>query len=211
MPLFGSTTESVIFPTATPRVVIATTVGISLATLFAGSNYALSSIALPALLLPTPTPGTYRPSASLTASQTTDEQTEKAGASPAHLARQWQKLHQLGQFSLPLTAIGSASAYLIACFSIPDTLKTQRTLYITATILAVSVAPFTRLVMKGTDEELHLRADAATEDNESTEEEGAMGEGYHTQGLIKYWGSLILWRASLPAASVVAAVTAMVW
>lgn len=100
---------------------------------------------------------------------------------------------------------------MIAGFSIPDSLKTQRTLYITAAILSVSVAPFTRLVMKGTDDELHLRADAATEDNESTEEEGKMGEGYQTQGLMKYWGGLILWRASLPAASVIAAVTAMVW
>jgi hypothetical protein len=211
MPIFGTATESVIFPTATPRVVISTTIGISLATLFAGSNYALSAIALPSLLLPAPTPGTYRPSASILAAQTPDEQTQKAGTTPAHLARQWQKLHQLGQFSLPLTAIGSASAYLLAGFSIPDTLKTQRTLYITAAILAVSVAPFTRLVMKSTDDELHLRANAATEDNEATEEEGAMGEGYQTQGLMKYWGGLLLWRASLPAASVVAAVTAMVW
>ena len=65
--------------------------------------------------------------------------------------------------------------------------------------------------MKSTDDELHLRANAATEDNEATEEEGKMGEGYQTQGLMKYWGGLLLWRASLPAASVVAAVTAMVW
>jgi Domain of unknown function (DUF1772) len=211
MPIFGTATESIIFPTATPRVVIVTTVGISLAALFAGSNYALSSIALPAILLPAPKPGTYRPSASIVSAQTPGEQTQKAGTTPAHLARQWQKLHQLGQFSLPLTAIGSSTAYLVACFSIPETLKTQRSLYIAAAILSVSVAPFTRLVMKSTDDELHLRADAATEDDEATEEEGNMGEGYQTQGLMKCWGGLILWRASLPAAGVVAAVTAMVW
>ena len=100
---------------------------------------------------------------------------------------------------------------MIAAFSIPDNLKTQRTLYVTAALLSVAVAPFTRLVMKGTDDELHLRANAATEDNESTEEEGKMGEAYQTGGLMKYWSGLIMWRATLPLASVVAAVTAMVW
>jgi hypothetical protein len=176
---------------------------------FAGSNYALSAIAMPSLLLPAPRPGTYRPSASLVTSETRDEQNEKPGTTPAHLARQWQKLHQLGQFSLPLTAVGSASAYLFAALSIPETMRQQRSLYVIAAVLSVAVAPFTRLVMKSTDDELLLRANAATEDNEATEEEGKMGEGYQTGGLMKYWSGLILWRASLPAAGVVAAIAAM--
>lgn len=211
MSLFGKAApEMVIFPTATPRVVIATSVGISLAALFAGGDYALTSIALPSLLLPAPTPGTFRPSASLVASETTDGEVQQAGATPAHLARQWQKVHQLSKTSLTVTTMGSAAAYLVAAFSIPDNLKTQRALYITAAVCAISVAPYTRLIMKSTDDELHLRADGATQDNEATEEEGTMGEGYQTQGLIKYWGRLLLWRASLPVAGIAAAVYASV-
>lgn len=106
--------------------------------------------------------------------------------------------------------MGSAAAYLIAAFSIPDNLKTQRAFYITAAVCAISVAPFTRLIMKATDDELHLRADSATEDNEATEEEGKMGEGYQTQGLIKYWGGLLLWRASLSVAGIGCAIYASV-
>jgi hypothetical protein len=53
-----------------------------------------------------------------------------------------------------ITAIALATAHLVACFRIPDTLKTQRSLYTTAAaILAVSVTPFTSLVMKDTVDE----------------------------------------------------------
>ena len=113
-----------------------------------------------------------------------------------------------------MVALGAFGSYLYAYAQLPENMSTQRTLFVMAAALSVSVAPFTYLVMQGTQTELHLRADAATKDGESEEahpENIAIGEQYQTQGLIKYWGGLNSMRATLPLASIACAVSALVY
>jgi len=122
---------------------------------------------------------------------------------------------KLGQTTLPVAAMGSAGAFIFAVLQLPEKgLTAQKNLYITAATLVVMIAPFTRLLMKGTDDELQLRADAATKDGEneiSHPDSAVMGEAYQTQGLMTYWGSLNVVRANLSLASIACAAAALVW
>ena len=113
---------------------------------------------------------------------------------------------------------GASTLSFLYCLSmIPQTARTRQYYYIAAAMLAATPAPFTYLVMKNTNGELHRRATRAEEEGIADVTypdlvEGMQGgiEGYKIEELVAWWGRLNLMRASLPAMAAVCGTMALV-
>jgi len=167
----------------------ATTVGISFCSAFIAGNCALTYIGLPALLLPPPA------SALPESSDAPLSGVVKPATNAPQLARQWQKIYNIGARAGPGDAAISAAAFLYAFQLLPSHATLPRRLYLAAAVLSTLVAPFTWTVMKKTNGELHRRANAATlgRDEEAGPKKDAREgtvESYPTADLIRWWGTL---------------------
>ena len=76
--------------------------------------------------------------------------------------------------------------------------RSSRILFLLAAALNLSIIPFTLGVMAKTNNELIRRANAATEGlDASPMEKGTGVEKYQTPELVRWWGTLNVYRASL--------------
>ena len=182
-----------------PRLIIASCTSLALTGAFAGVSWGLTYIALPGLLLPSP-----KSSASGSQPATTT----------AHLARQSQKIYDIGAAVGPAVGVVSASSFIYASTLLPAAATVPRSLFIAAAVLNVSVAPFTFAVMARTNNELHRRAAAAEKgEDENLGRKGAKSgsvESYDTSKLIEWWGVLNAMRGWIQVGAIACATTALV-
>jgi Domain of unknown function (DUF1772) len=202
---------------ATPNILAATTLGIGLSGIFSGANLALSYIAIPGLLLPP---------AQANLEQKT---TARPATSPAQLARQWRVVYLLGKATLPFAALASCFCFLYVAWNLPtvpspfaaaggEKQKLKWAFYAAAG-LAISIAPFTLIIMEKTNSALEGRAskaDATTEsDDLDNSEPGIKGnkkgtDVESTEDLMRWWAVLAFVRAGLPLAAIMTVVGGLV-
>lgn len=114
------------------------------------------------------------------------------------------RAHRWGQGSAILSSVAFASASYLQ-----ETVSRKKGLYAAAALAAVSVIPWTLLVIMPTNDELHRRADAqVTAAMEEKESEVPKGDGRDILDLIKFWVSCNNTRASLALIATVAGVAA---
>lgn len=189
-----------------PKFLAATAVGITLSAFFIGGNLALSTVSIPALLLP---PTSDAKSTSKSAPSTAD----------AQLARQWCFTYDNAKAEAIPLIVGGALSLGYAAFLLPPFLAAQRYLYVSSATLFVLVMPYTLTVMHPTNLELMRRA-ADGEAVAEVQEGDVTGagrlttkgvKGQRTADLIRQWAMLNIGRASLPLLSIGCVVTALVW
>jgi len=193
---------------AQPRFLAATAVGIALSSCFVGMGLSLSYIVVPTVLLP----------ASSTSTEGTTSSSKPCTSTP-QLARQWRAVYDLGKAAALPIIFGSALSYGYAAFQLPDTLQTQRYLFIASATLSLLIPPYTLTMMQTTNTVLMQRAEAADAMKEIGEDDvtevgmpTASGlDGQRTEDLLKSWASLNVGRNALPVLSIACAITALVW
>lgn len=162
-------------------------VGVVGSTAFTSANFALSLIAVPALLLTTP-------------KSLPDADSAKQIA--RHHARQWQTIYNLGHRAGPITGIISSASFIYAALQIPPTAAANSWILFLAAVMALGVVPFTLLIMDYVNNELHRRADSRPEPTAASEFKRRI-INTDTQGLIQSWAWLGLLRASFTLVSAV--------
>jgi hypothetical protein len=189
-----------------PNIVkIAGTIGIISTTTFWSMNFTINHLTFPALLLG----GVCK--ASSTPSQLSSRflvpSTDDTQVTGPFLTRQWQEVYWRGHRWGPLSAVLSGVAFLTAAlFSGPK--SSQQYLYATATVTAVSVIPWTILVMVPVNDELHRRGDAQRFVTEKDEWKEVKGDGRDLMALIRYWLFCSEVRASLALVATISGVAA---
>jgi hypothetical protein len=190
--------------TSPPKFIAPALVGITLSSAFVSANLAISYLAVPSLLLPSPSKAATNPPA-------------KPATSPPHLARQWRSIFD---HAMPIAIAGSAissASFVYAALQVPGSRPMQRNLFFAAASIAVFVVPYTLGLMKSTNSLLMDRAKAGDVMNEIGEgdvtEVGmpkAQGlSGYRTEELLNRWNALNYGRASIPAIGILCAVAAL--
>ena len=175
------------------NVIVGGIAGITFSAIFFGGNLGLSFIAVPTLLLsatpsnlPAQANGANRVSPTSTPS-------ERPATKLPHLARQWQYMYNIGKGAGPFFALLASGSWLYAALKLPAGSNPQQRLFVIAAVLSVAVIPFTLGVMKWTNDELMLRADAATrseDDKRNAEAEKGTVKTYQTHDLIRWWAKL---------------------
>ena len=173
---------------------MASTLGITSSALFVGANLCLSYIAVPALLLPSPPTPLPPPAHAQNAQSPTSTSSKKPATGSLHLARQWQEVYRIGSKAGPVAALGSSAAFLYAIRGLPSGSKIQQRLFLAAAGLSVAIMPFTFGVMKRTNDELHRRAKAASDEDaeDGVAAKKASVESYQTHDLVRWWAKLNL-------------------
>jgi len=114
-------------------------------------------------------------------------------ASGPTLLMQWQTLYDSGVVPVVTSALTSALGFatlayratLVPTLSPSDTtFYSKRNLYVAAAVALVGLAPYTRIVMGRTIDELSRRATTGK----------VAGEKTDTRALVERWGTLNLWR-----------------
>jgi hypothetical protein len=184
---------------------IASTTGIISTTTFWSMNFTVNHLTFPALLLGG-VPKSSSKSSELSSRFITPS-TNDSQVSLPFLNRQWQEVywrgHRLGPFSAILSGVSFVTA---AWFSDPK--SSQQYLYAVAAVAALSVIPWTILVMVPDNDELHRRGDAQRLAADKGEQKEEKGDGRHTMKLIRYWLFYNDVRASLALVATVAGVAA---
>ncbi|KAF2679251.1 DUF1772-domain-containing protein [Lentithecium fluviatile CBS 122367] len=108
------------------------------------------------------------------------------------LLTQWQTLYDSGLVPVVTTALSSAAGFAALAYRTSlapaGTVSTsQRNWYAAAAVAMLGLAPYTRIVMGGTIDELSRRAKARKEESEKAD----------TRALVEQWGTLNLWRGML--------------
>ena len=169
----------------TGRLAISTGIALTCSTMFVGGNAVITYLTLPSLLLSPPSRGT---------SEASSESSQPATHSD-HLARQWQSVYDLGKKVGPAVTLPGVAALLSAT---PVLRRSSRILFLLAVALNLSIIPFTLGVMAKTNNELIRRANAASEGLDASPTDRATGvEKYQTPELVRWWGTLNVYRASL--------------
>ena len=189
-----------------PKLLIASGASIALTGCFVGVSWSLSYIAVPALLVSAPKPSApnARPSSSLQPLTTSD-----------HLARQYQRIFDLGSMIGPIVGAISSASFLYARSQLPVSAIVPRYLFIAAAVLNVAVAPFTVVVMANANGELQRRSREASAGKDETLTRTSPKAGgvrnYNTPELLEWWASLNAMRGWIQVASIACATTALVW
>ena len=188
-----------------PRFLLATSTSLALTGSFVGVSWGLTYIALPALLVSAPKPSApnAKPSSSLQPLTTSD-----------HLARQYQRIFDVGAAVGPVVGALSAASFIYASRMLPANATVPKSLFIAAAVLNVAVAPFTAIAMRRTNNELQRRSrEASAGKDESLSRKDAKAgtvESYKTPELIEWWGVLNAMRGWIQIAAFACATTALV-
>ncbi len=188
-----------------PTFLIATSTSLALTGSFIGVAWGLTYIALPGLLVSAPKPNAQnaKPSSSLQPLTGSD-----------HLARQYERIYDIGAAVGPVVAVLSASSFIYASRLLPANAGVARSLFIAAAVLNVAVAPFTLTVMAKTNNELHRRSrEAGAGRDESLGRKDAKAgsvESYKTPELMEWWGFLNALRGWIQVGAFACATTALV-
>ncbi|KAF2462828.1 uncharacterized protein BDR25DRAFT_122299 [Lindgomyces ingoldianus] len=112
-------------------------------------------------------------------------------SAPSTLATQWQILYDYG--ITPVVSLSMSSAVGFATLAYRTTLTStgavtnaRRNLYIAAAVATFGLAPYTKIVMNRTNEELMKRAKMSSSEGKSD-----------THDLVRQWGRLVLGRGTL--------------
>ncbi len=171
-------TNSKMLPTAV------SVIAVTASTAFFSANYALSFVAIPAILYsPSPKPNTSIDTTKYTA---------------FNLARQWQTVYNLGHRAGPFTAILAAVLFTYAAaYQEPQPEPTSQILLLTGACLAIVVIPYTLIFMQGHNDELHRRADARSGPITTNSRIKRLIDT-DTQTLVEEWARMGVFRASFP-------------
>jgi len=128
-------------------------------------------------------------------------------------------MYDLGKAAALPMICGSVLSYGYAAFQLPDTLETQRYLFIASATLSLLIPPYTLTIMQSTNTVLMQRAEEADAMKEISEDDvtevgmpKASGvEGQGMEDLLRKWASLNVGRNALPILSIACAITALVW
>ncbi|KIW69322.1 hypothetical protein PV04_05204 [Phialophora macrospora] len=196
-----------------PRnVIFGSVLGLTSSAIFFGANLGISFIAVPALLLSSPSSGLPVPANSENRASRTSTSSEKPSTRPPHLARQWQSIYDIGKKAGPFFALLASGSWLYAARRLSAGSRSPQRLLIAAAGLSVAIVPFTFGPMKRTNAELSRRANAAAEgEEEDGKAEARLGtvEGYQTHDLIRWWAQLNLLRALLHLGAIGCATAAL--
>lgn len=172
---------------------VASALGLAFCGAFVGGNLAISHIAVPTLLLPSPLSALPAPANSENRKSPTATFSPRPVTKASHLARQWQNIFDIGSKAGPVAALLSSGSFLYAFRELPSSATFQRMLLVTAAGLVVSIVPFTFIVMSRTNNELRRRVSAASRDEEAgplmDKQKGSV-ETYQTHDLVKWWASM---------------------
>ena len=184
---------------------IATATGLLFTGSLVGLSWCLTYITVPALLVSAPDPRkpNAKPSSSLHPVTASD-----------HLARQHQRLYDIGTIAGPASAVAAASAFEYARRQLPAKAMTASRLYIAAALLSLSIAPFTAIFMKKANDELHRRSAVASAGRDESEgrKDAKAGtvQSYNTPELLQWWGFLNALRGWLEVGAFACATAALV-
>jgi hypothetical protein len=184
---------------------IASTAGIVSTTTFWSMNYTVNHLTFPALLLGGVPKSSSKPSE--ISSRFLTPSTNDSQVSLAFLNRQWQEVFWRGHRWGPFSAILSGVAFLTAAWC-SDAKSSQQHLYAVAAAAALSVIPWTLIVMLADNDELHRRGDAQRFAADKGEQKEAKGDGRDLMTLIQRWIFYNDVRASLALLATVAGVAA---
>lgn len=202
---------------AWPNLLVPTALGVGLSGFFSGANFALTYIAVPGLLLPAATSRSQEKGASSSGGRS-------GSSTPGpQLARQWQFIYRSGKGILPWFSLTSSICFAYVAWNLQDpsssvvkadkSMGSLKWIFILAASLAISIVPWTLIVMKYTNATLHERAGqadaAAAKGDLKGSETGVKGndeglENRTTEDLIRWWGVLNFIRSSLVFAAVLA-------
>ena len=189
-----------------PESLVAALIGITLSTGFVSVNLAISSLAVPTLLLPAP-------------SKSDTNAFPKSPTPSVHLARQWLFIYDHAKPVAIASSLISSASFIYAALQLPDSHSTQRNLFYASASLAVFVMPYTLTLMNPTNFALMERAEAGNAMTEVGEEHvkglgmaKAQGlSGYRTDELLNRWSMLNYGRAAIPFVGIGCAIAALVW
>jgi hypothetical protein len=177
------------------NVIFGGVLGLTSSAIFFGGNLGISFIAVPTLLLSSPSSGLPVPANAENRASPTSTSSEKPLTRPPHLARQWQSIYDIGKKAGPFFALLASGSWLYAAQQLPAGWRSQQRLLIAAAGLSVAIVPFTFGAMKRTNDELSRRANAAEKgEEEDGKSEARIGtvEGYQTHDLLRWWAQLNL-------------------
>ncbi|OAP58501.1 hypothetical protein AYL99_07591 [Fonsecaea erecta] len=194
-------------------IILGTALGITSSAMFFGANLGVSFLTVPILLLPSPPSALPAPANSDNRASPTSTSAQRPATKFPHLARQWQVAYNIGKKAGPFFALLASGNWLYTARKLPTEAKLQQRLLLAATVLSVSIMPFTLGIMKRTNDELHRRADAATrgeeEDSKADAQKGTV-EKYETHDLLRWWAKLNFMRALLHLGAIACATAALV-
>lgn len=185
---------------------IASTAGIISTTSFWAMNYTINYLAFPALLLGDIPKASNLPQSS---ARFFAPSTDDAYSSRHFLNRQWQEVYWRGvRWGPPSAIISGVSLLTASWFSASG--SNEQYLYATAAVAAMSVMPWTLLVLVPVNEELHRGADAqiSTAKGNNAEKE-AKGNESDVVALIRAWVRYNDVRATMALVATGAAVAAL--
>lgn len=121
-------------------------------------------------------------------------------AAAAHASSVWESLYVRGKNANPPIALLSAASFAYAAYYIPNPLSLQsvhntRGLLTIASVLTVSIVPYTFLAMWSTNGALHAKA-AAVRERSKKGAEVLLDDG--TKELLELWNLLNFGRGVLP-------------
>ncbi|ETI25073.1 hypothetical protein G647_04444 [Cladophialophora carrionii CBS 160.54] len=181
---------------STPRnVILGSVLGVTSSAVFFGANLGISFIAVPTLLLSSPSSGLPVPANAENRASPTSTSSEKPWTRPSHLARQWHSIYDIGKKAGPFFALLASGCWLHAARRLSAESRSQQRLLVAAAGLSVAVVPFTFVVMKRTNDELTRRATAAAKgEEEDAKADARTGtvEASQTHDLIRWWAQLNL-------------------
>ena len=172
---------------------------------FIGVAWGLTYIALPGLLVSAPKPSApnAKPSSSLQPLTTSD-----------HLARQYQRIFDIGAAIGPVIGVTSAASFIYASRLLPANATLPKRLLIAAAVLNVAIGPFTMIVMGRANSELQRRSKevSAGKDESLARKDAKHGsvKSYNTPELLEWWGFLNALRGWIQLGAFVCGTTALI-
>lgn len=204
---------------ATSNLLAPTALGVGLSGFFSGANFALTYMAVPGLLLPAAT------SQSQAKGSSTSGGKLRPATSDPQLARQWRLVYLSGKGILPWVSLISSICFAYVAWNLPSTsssfAETEKSLrslkwgFVVAASLAISIVPWTLIIMRNTNATLEERAgqaDAIAERSEPDVLEADVkgnengSKGITTEELMRWWGALNLIRSSLSFSAILTVV-----
>ena len=176
---------------------VATAVGLTLSGTFIGSCLTLTTMVVPAMLIPH-----------------TNAPKEMVPTVLSNATRTWHHIYNVGKKLGPMAGVIGSAAYAYAAYSLPASSSTEKQLLYTAAVANSLVGPFTMAIMAPTNSELIRRATAAESGKGDLHQikgakEGTL-EGLDTPRLLQRWSKLNATRAIFPFTAAVMTAVALV-
>ncbi|KAK4042211.1 hypothetical protein C8A01DRAFT_14164 [Parachaetomium inaequale] len=123
---------------------------------------------------------------------------------------QWRRTYTRGASTVPFAAVAAAAGYIYLGLRTPGLGLCRSRLYLAAAALTVGIAPYTQLVMGGTNGELKRLEQRAAVEAEMVElpAEVIAEEERGAKALVDWWGVLNLGRTGLLVGGAVCALVA---